>query len=118
MSTILKAKETLYMDIPLATLKKVNSLLRIYRELESVMEDAVNVLTRGPNVQYMLEIHDLMIKVTKNHNLTLSEWLQHIKRTFTTKELEQLYILEVIQSMESKEITNPDDMTEALRTLL
>lgn len=95
--------ESISTEILLSTYKKVMSLHKKYDEPNDVIDDAINVLTRGPTLRDFFDYLDLLKNVTSTRGFSIESWIKHIERTYSEEELKTFYILDYIHSLEGEE---------------
>ena len=101
---LLKTNESIGVDMLFSTYKKAMSLHKKYDELSDVIDDAVNVLVRGPTVRNFIDYLDLFKNVIWTQGFgDIDTWIEHIERTCSEEELKTVYILDYIHCLETEE---------------
>ena len=101
-TVLVKIKETVLADMPLSIQMQIDTFLENYNNQDEVMTAALKTLQKGPTLKSFMTLYDLSVNIAINNGMTLIEWLTYLSETYTEKELEQLHLLDVIQSEEAK----------------
>ena len=92
--------ESIGIEMLLSTHKKVMSLHKKYDEPSDVIDDAINVLIRGPTLRDFFDYLDLLKNVTSVRGVNIEDWVEQMERTHSEEELKKIYVLDAIHTLE------------------